>query len=1043
MRKIITILFFVGLSAAAFAQPGGYTEGTWANWSYNSRAHGFFKAVGWNKDVDHLVIFWGGDGQNPATFSTFDDIAPATFLASGQWNGVTTLPDGTTKKWLIFMIGNTGVTTTADTDLEYFWTNLAGGFDTSAKSRLHMWGLSGGPGRMWDYIRNSNGYANNRYRMIFGTTISMSVAAIFTNLIPYSSHSKNYCWYGATDPSNGLTPPSFTINLYNNLLGGEPNIDKRLKFTPGQGHSNATWGNYNDSVSCLGLTGHDSSSNRWIWAIQANDPGPPPVVVCDNPALLPIPEYRVYDFSGSSAEYKGVRSNVKGTGSVQYLFRNDYDPKAGVVPPTDTITRYFGMPRSSNSRNSIFRDGYLKIWVDFRRKVKIDSMYILHNTYVSDSMYIIFDHDSTYWNNKGSIREIPEYFRITPRIATVLPTNNGNNLTTRFSIKDSARFMLVLLKNTKTTFSADSAAKPIRFAFYGCSDESIAFNDSTWTGPRKKPWPINENSGSNMTTEELAFAPGQTRSFMETEHVNRRYGQRGPAYGWDNKDTSAFNINNRTNRYNLSLDNYVSEETFFEGIYGYDSVMYARYHPYIFRAEQGPSAYTAKQIQTAGLATGGAQYGWAPIDSLGVNYKLPSSYARAGDAAWQLAAVTGRTAVDTHLLRLNYRPGQRARTAMGIHKGFQNENEMNGYYKPRMMNPIEYDASSQAMYDGWEGRVGPRLGIKAADPTMEFIGQAIAQHDLQEGRAIMYLSRMNRTDQKNIYDVMCYNAYWVEWDDKRQNVTGADYVRTKKAYPESDTALTVLNILADETYIQTGDTTSYTAYTEYGTDHHYRRPVDQTESFSVSIYSTPKYRNAAGTILDSSKSHAIDVMRDQFAGVMSNMTWMTQYVLRDQTDTVSGGRFYAYSYSGKLNPFNDILWSLWYLDAGVKRRFGNYIKDTVLAYQDHGNVIYRLKHKSNPDSLLYIVYYGDTLGTASYDLNVGSGKAVKEWQESYTSATGSEVSGTVSAGHITGTASPEFTFLLVYPSGVPDPEPPRPDNMIQRSGTSRLKILGN
>lgn len=1014
MRYYILIILLCS-NEALFAQPGGYTPGTWANWSFNGRAHGFYQAVGWDKDVDELLIFWLGDGQNPATFSTFDDVPPGSMLASGQWNGITTLPGGSTKKWLIFALGNTGTTTLADTDLEYFWTNLVGGFDTTARARLHMWGLSGGPGRMGDYLRNAVGYSNNRYRAIFGTTIWMSVAAIFTDYTSYTANSKNYCWYGDAD-SNPGTPPSFTINLYNNLLAGTPNVDKRMKFTAGGNHNNNTWGVWNQTTSCLGVTGTDSTNNRWIWAIQANDPGPPPVIVCPSPTLLPIPEYRVYDFSGSSAEYKGVRSNVKGTGSVQYLFRNDYDPKAGITPSTDTINRYYGIPRSSNSRASIFRDGYLKIWVDFRRKVKIDSMYILHNTFVSDSMYVIFDHDSTYWKNPGSIREIPEYFRITPNVATVLPTNNGNNLTTKFAIKDSARFMLVLLKNTKTTFSADSAARPLRIALYGCSDEPIAINDSTWTGPRKKPWTIGENSGSNMTTEELAFGPGQTRSFMETEKVYRRYGQRGPNYGWDNDSTAPFNIGSRTNRYNFSFDNYVSDETFFEAIYGYDSVMYSRYHPYIFRAEQGPSAYAAKQIRIAGLATGGAQFGWAPIDSVGVNYKLPSSYARAGDAAWQVAAITGRTAVDTNYLRLNYRLGQRARTALGIHKGFQNENEMNGYYKPRMFNPIEYDASSQAMYDGWEGRLGVRIGAKSADPTMEFIAQALAQHDLQEGRAIMYLSRMNREDHKMIYDVMCYNAYWVTWDDKRQGGTSADYVGAHKAYPESDTALSVLNILADETYIQTGDTSAYTAYTEYGTDHTYRRPKDQTESFSVSIYSTPKYRNSTGVILDSSKSHAIDVIRDQLTMVMSNMIWGTQYVLRDLVDTTSGGRFFPYNYSGKLNAFNKFFWGLWYLDAGIKRRFGNYMKDTVLAYQDHGNVIYRLKHKTNPDSLLYVVYYGDTLGTAAYSLNVGPGKAAKEWQESYTSPTGTEVPVSLSGNNINGTSSPEFTFLLVYPA---------------------------
>lgn len=897
--------------------------------------------------------------------------------------------------------------------IDYVWQYMRDSLlDYVDTTRVYIVGWSGGGNGVVGYPSRTLGDANKIAAIVPIASVPLSISGgesychIANSQLPvWAFHAQNDGTVSHTQTNNLISQINSTCGAtvpalyWHPATGGHTGI-VTAALTPSNRYSDAS-----------GVDAPTTSMNIYEWMLQyersldGSGSG-----LCGNAYRLPIPEYRVYDFSSYSAYYKGLRTNVAGSGSAQFLFRDDYDPKNGVTPPADTITRYYGMPRNSNNLNAVYRDGFIKIWVDFRRKVYIDTMVILHNTYTTDSFYVILDHDSTFWNTKGSIRGIPNTKAVAPVLSVRPPSNNGNNLTTTYRINDSARFMLLLIKNNKVTHSADSMFRPLRIALYGCTDDPIAINDSTWTGSRKEPLPIGVASGSNFTNEELAFGPGQTRDFLWPEKYYRRYQLRGPNYAFDNDSTQQFQINNRANSYNFSLDNYVSEETFFEGITGWDSVMYSRYQPYIFRCDQGASAYVAKQARDAGIASStGKSYDWAPIDSIGKDYKQPASYARAGDMAYHIAAIHGSVAVDTNFLRLRYRGGEFARTGMNIHRGLQNGNEDNGGYRERPQSPIEYDALSQAMYDGDEGTIGPRIGMKNADPNMQFISTGIAQYDIHYGRSIMYLSRMNRTDRKMIYDVMSYHAYWVTWDDK---VTTAEFGFSSKAYPESDTALHILNTLADETYIQAQDTVA-TMYGEYGTDHHYKKPVDMTESFSVSIYSAPKYRNAAGVILDSLTSHAIDVMRDQFTMNNSWMLWGTQYVYRDLVDT-AGNKFAAYLYSGKINPFNGIKWKLWYLDAAVKRRLGAYKRDQTISYEDKGMVIYKMRHIGNPDSVLYVLYHADTLGTESFTLDVGSVSSAKEWHESYTSEYGTESDVTVTGGEISGTASPEFTFYIVH-----------------------------
>jgi hypothetical protein len=273
MLKVILILIFSWASCAQ-AQPVGYTEGTQVCWTFSGRGHGYFRAVGWNASTDHILIFFGGDGQTDCT--NYDGMQPGLFLRDGaggsNWDGVTNLPaevGGGSRKWLVFIMtahGNQPDVYAAD--VTTFLNTVGVTIDASMSGRIHYGGGSGGPGRANSFF---NEVPSNPYRTFHSTGIWMSTT-LYT--VSANSPTRNYCWYGDADANPG-TPPSFTINVYNQLPGVD-NVDKYLGVTSGGTHSNSTWG------ACFQISGTTYSDNRWIWMIVEgedliDDPVYPPV----------------------------------------------------------------------------------------------------------------------------------------------------------------------------------------------------------------------------------------------------------------------------------------------------------------------------------------------------------------------------------------------------------------------------------------------------------------------------------------------------------------------------------------------------------------------------------------------------------------------------------------------------------------------------------------------------------------------------------------------------------------------------------------------
>jgi len=288
MRLLIFILLF---SSVAQAQPVGYVEGTQVCWSFNGRGHGYFRASGWNAATDHVLIFFGGDGQTNC--GNYDGMQPGLFLRDGSggsnWNGVTNLPadvGGGSRKWLVFIMTNHGNQPDVyAADITAFLNTIGVTIDAEFGKRIHYGGGSGGPGRANSFFNYST---SNPYRTFHSTGIWMSTT-LYT--VSANTPDKNYCWYGDAD-ENGGTPPSFTINVYNQIAG-EPNVDKFLGVTVGGTHSNTTWGD------CFNISGTEYDDNRWIWMIvEGEELIIDPIYPQDH--LISVNGSMVYDITGAA-----------------------------------------------------------------------------------------------------------------------------------------------------------------------------------------------------------------------------------------------------------------------------------------------------------------------------------------------------------------------------------------------------------------------------------------------------------------------------------------------------------------------------------------------------------------------------------------------------------------------------------------------------------------------------------------------------------------------------------------------------------------------
>jgi len=137
---------------------------------------------------------------------------------------------------------------------------------------------------------------------------------------------------------------------------------------------------------------------------------------------------------------------------------------------------------------------------------------------------------------------------------------------------------------------------------------------------------------------------------------------------------------------------------------------------------------------------------------------LPASFVEHADYLWQFASRFGRTSVaaaDQRLDALNT-----AKSGLGYVKYMEGWNEpdkdwkgITGYFSPEVLT-----AMSSADYDGDQGRMGQKVGIKNADPSMKVVMPGIIGINLEYVKAMKFWSDTRR-DSSFPADALNFHHY--------------------------------------------------------------------------------------------------------------------------------------------------------------------------------------------------------------------------------------------------------------------------------------------
>ena len=122
----------------------------------------------------------------------------------------------------------------------------------------------------------------------------------------------------------------------------------------------------------------------------------------------------------------------------------------------------------------------------------------------------------------------------------------------------------------------------------------------------------------------------------------------------------------------------------------------------------------------------------------------PASYAAHASYLFQFAARYGSTPVDESLLRL--RVGQPARSGLGLVRYIENWNEPDKWWRGReaFFLPFELAAMCSADYDGHRQAMGPRGGVRNADPNMKLVMGGLAGPEIEYLKAMKLWADLHR-----------------------------------------------------------------------------------------------------------------------------------------------------------------------------------------------------------------------------------------------------------------------------------------------------------
>jgi hypothetical protein len=323
-----------------------------------------------------------------------------------------------------------------------------------------------------------------------------------------------------------------------------------------------------------------------------------------------------------------------------------------------------------------------------------------------------------------------------------------------------------------------------------------------------------------------------------------------------------------------------------------------------------------------------------PVTTPGMDTEDPLSYGRHARTFWTLAAVYGKTRVDTNRLDIKDMPKF---SGLGLLHRFENGNEEDGYWTKYYWTPMDYFAVSSADYDGHEGRLGPEHGLNKADSNCQLMTSGMIQLDTDRVRTLYFLCRQLRNDKKFIWQGGVQYHYYS--NDAVNNLKPP----TKGISPEADHLRQKLASVRDFHNRLLPGVPLILGENGYDRNQHswQKTPV------------LPGYTEA--------QSQGIMCIRSLMAAFISGFDGYNQFMIRNATNDENAAGTYASS--GLIGgPLNNVIYPGWYYWSTFIHYLGNYQPDSVIS--ERGQVwIYRLKNQQDPSKKAYVLVSPTTNGS--------------------------------------------------------------------------------
>jgi hypothetical protein len=442
--------------------------------------------------------------------------------------------------------------------------------------------------------------------------------------------------------------------------------------------------------------------------------------------------------------------------------------------------------------------------------------------------------------------------------------------------------------------------------------------------------------------------------------------------------------------------------------YKYNKEMSQHGH-YQFAAVFGNTTYFNAQQTARGYST---QKSWS-TNTPTSDPQLPASYSRKGYYMHGLAWLGGTCGGCTGVRTYNGTPTP----TMGYLKILGTSNEPTLFAFPAAWKtPIEVAAESIGVYDS----------VKVGDPNVLVFVAGYEGYNYDDAKATIILQKlylrsrnlkMDGIDFHTLSNLKTDSFNVIPTTNQQIGNYGVDVGQNDDWHKNNNYMNGVLR--------EAGSTTLKVSITEdpYQKGKCKRYPTDAGETFSVSQIGVPTYR-VNGSNLSRLESFAVGQLAKDFIVSASGLYQDYTYTAVDEIDSACASTPDAIDGNNGLftRPIDfshpPLAYTADFAKASRKRRLGNYVFSDTVSYNPHGLAVFKYKHFSNPDSLMFEYRWMDSTGTGTVNLSLLNATSGKIITPSFTSYFSTESTGSITAGAISLPADPMPRAFVVYsPAG--------------------------